>query len=201
MASRSADPTTERSTGSVLPFGPVVAIVAGAVIAFGVLASLVFSESSLVRFDAVAHDTLFRALGESRQGGLAVTWFGNNDTLVAFVVLTAGALALRHRVWLALRVLLASGVGGLVSLGLKAVFQRARPVDPVVVAEGFSFPSGHALASTVFYGMLIYLSWRLATRVSVRLAVAAVSLALIIAVGLSRVYLNVHYLTDVIGGW
>ncbi|MEM0962388.1 MAG: phosphatase PAP2 family protein, partial [Bacteroidota bacterium] len=46
-----------------------------------------------------------------------------------------------------------------------------------------------------------YLSWRLATRVSVRLAVAAVSLALIIAVGLSRVYLNVHYLTDVIGGW
>ena len=97
--------------------------------------------------------------------------------------------------------MLASGLGGLVVLGLKTLFHRARPTDQVIHATGYSLPSGHAFASTVFYGMMVYLVWRLARPAWVRWLATVLGVGLIGAVGLSRVYLNVHFLTDVVAGW
>ena len=155
----------------------------------------------LARLDAGAHDLLYAAFGSSPRLGLAVTWFGNNATLVAFVVLTALGLVLAKRYWAAFRVAFASGAGGLVVRGLKELFHRARPTEGVIAATGYSFPSGHAFASTVFYGMLVYLVWRLTERTWARALAAVVGPLVILAVGLSRVYLNVHFLTDVVAGW
>lgn len=92
---------------------------------------------------------------------------------------------------------------GILSLALKLVFHRARPtiVPQLVTVTSYSFPSGHALLSLTFYGTLAYLvacrtaSWWRAWLV--RLA-AVVVVALI---GLSRVYLGVHYVTDVVAGY
>ena len=130
-----------------------------------------------------------------------MTWFGNHDTLVVGVVGVAGVLAGRRQYWAAFRVVFASGVGGLVVLGLKLLFSRERPMEQVIEATGYSFPSGHAFGSTVFYGMMLYLTWRLTTDRRMRAAAAVVFPLVFLAVGLSRVYLNVHYLTDVVAGW
>lgn len=86
---------------------------------------------------------------------------------------------------------------------LKLLFQRTRPdIYRLTQAWGYSFPSGHAMISLAFYGMLAYLLWlnlRTRSRQAWVPAVALVSLALLI--GLSRIYLGVHYPSDVIGGF
>ena len=87
--------------------------------------------------------------------------------------------------------------------GLKYAFQRARP-DPffgLAAPESYSFPSGHALFSACLYGAI---AWRLGVGAKVlsrRAAIWATALALIFAIGLSRIYLGVHYPSDVLGGW
>lgn len=188
-----------------VPYG-LATTLAFAVVALGVWGFVAILDAwttagDLARWDDQAHDALYHAFGADRQLGLAVTWFGNNTTLTAGVVLVALALVVAKRYWAAFRVAFASGVGGLVVLGLKSLFSRARPLEQVVEASGYSFPSGHAFGSTVFYGMMIYLAWRLSKRRWVRALAAVVFTTLLVAVGLSRVYLNVHYLTDVVAGW
>jgi undecaprenyl-diphosphatase len=87
----------------------------------------------------------------------------------------------------------------LLNTPLKLVFERARPAlwDPLERHATYSFPSGHAMATATLASVLILLYWR--TRW--RWRVVAASLALVALVGLSRVYLGVHYPSDVIGGW
>ena len=101
--------------------------------------------------------------------------------------------------------LLALAMGGAIVLenGLKLAFHRARPEPFFGIAspETFSFPSGHALFSACFYGAV---AWRLAARAqqrSVRATLWATSIALIAAIGFSRIYLGVHNPTDVLAGY
>ena len=183
--------------GLTLAFAVVVAGVAG----FALVLSAVTDASGLARLDSRAHAALIDLFGRDPDAGLAVTWFGNNWTLVTGVVLVSAALLVARRPDLTLRVILASGGGGLVIKGLKALFSRERPLDKLVPAEGYSFPSGHAFASTVFYGMMVYLVWRLTENRAARVAAAVIGPLMFLVVGLTRVYLNVHYLTDVVAGW
>lgn len=176
-------------------------LIAAALWGFLEVVDAVSDQDDIARFDATAHEVLFESFGASDRLGLAVTWFGNNATLIAFVVLVALGLVLAKRYWAAFRVVFASGVGGLVVVGLKALFARDRPLEQVVPAHGYSLPSGHAFAATVFYGMMVYLVWRLTDRTWARALAAVLGVAIIVAVGLSRVYLNVHFLTDVVAGW
>lgn len=190
--------------GASLGLGLTLAVLATA-LALGLFllaVDLATREADLFRLDASAHDVLYQAIGPQREAFMwGVTWLGNHDTIVALVVVVSLALLVARRPMLAFRVAFASGVGGLVVYGLKRLFGRARPLDGVVEATGYSLPSGHAFAATVFYGMMAYLVWRLVRAASVRWAASAVAVAVIGAVGLSRVYLNVHYLTDVVAGW
>lgn len=92
----------------------------------------------------------------------------------------------------------------LLNIGMKQIFRRSRPGwEHLASAGGFSFPSGHAMVSVSFYGMLAYFVW-LALRESNPL-IARMSLSgfalLILAIGLSRIYLGVHYATDVAAGF
>lgn len=90
----------------------------------------------------------------------------------------------------------------LLNLGLKHVFSRPRPTEVVriVVETGSSFPSGHTMAASCFYGFLIYLVWQLCRNRALRNAVTALLSLVIALVGFSRVYLGVHYFTDVLAG-
>lgn len=183
--------------GFTLAFAAVVAAVWG----FVEIVDAVAEAEDLARLDGAAHALLYDAFGASADLGRAVTWFGNSATIIAFVAVVVVALGLRRRYWAAFRVLFASGIGALVITGLKLFFSRERPLEQVIPATGYSFPSGHAFASTVFYGMMIYLTWRLTERGWLRALALVVFTALFVVVGLSRVYLNVHYLSDVMAGW
>ena len=162
----------------------------------------VMRETNLFRVDARVHDAVFGAVGPGREDLVwDVTWFGNHDTITALVWLLSAVLVAVRRPMLAFRVAFASGVGGLLVAQLKLFFHRARPLDQVISATGYSLPSGHAFASTVFYGMLAYLVWRFVRPPAVRWAAVAAAVVVAGAVGLSRIYLNVHYFTDVVAGW
>jgi undecaprenyl-diphosphatase len=93
-------------------------------------------------------------------------------------------------------------VGMLLIVALKDLFQRPRPhLDvPLVQIATYSFPSGHAVASTVFYGILCVLVFRHVRARSLRVAAAAVAGAMVLLVAFTRVYLGAHYLSDVLAG-
>ncbi len=85
---------------------------------------------------------------------------------------------------------------------LKVLFQRERPdVLHLIAVNGYSFPSGHAMISMSFYGLLIYIFLRHLHSKCLRVCITAVFGLLIFFIGLSRVYLGVHYASDVIAGF
>ncbi|WP_029036127.1 phosphatase PAP2 family protein [Salinimicrobium xinjiangense] len=90
----------------------------------------------------------------------------------------------------------------LVNLALKEAFDRARPtLEHMVVVKTLSYPSGHAMSAMSYYGFLIYLSFHIKMNKLLRLFLAILFAALIFFIGLSRIYLGVHYPSDVVGGF
>ena len=85
---------------------------------------------------------------------------------------------------------------------LKFIFQRERPNGyRLIEMTGYSFPSGHAMVSMAFYGLLIYIIHKKVKNKSLRILLITLNITIIILVGISRIYLGVHYLSDVITGY
>src|ERR1700759_3429840 len=132
----------------------------------------------------------------------AVTWLGSGGVLWTLIGAAVVLLAIRRR-WRLAIYLLVTGAGELtLNPVLKALVGRLRPVvaHPVGHGTGDSFPSGHALGSIVCYGAL-FLVFLPATRGVWRRVFATVIITLIVAIGVSRLLLGVHYLSDVLGAW
>ncbi|WP_223166278.1 phosphatase PAP2 family protein [Nonomuraea sp. SYSU D8015] len=132
----------------------------------------------------------------------AVTDFGGFPILGRVVLLGTLFLLIRREVRLAVYVVVTSlGAMTLYNV-LKLLVGRLRPVveEPVAVAPGMSFPSGHAMSSLVSYGVLLLVFAPTVPR-RLRPVVVAVVVALVALVGFTRVALGVHYFTDVLGGW
>jgi membrane-associated phospholipid phosphatase len=131
----------------------------------------------------------------------AVSFLGGMPWLLPFMTLAVVALAVRGRRREALFVAVTAASGAILNDVLKALVSRERPVfpDPLHVADGWSFPSGHAMAATICYGALVLVgaTW-LAPR-AWRFAVAGAVL-LVLAIGATRVLLGVHYPSDVVAG-
>lgn len=131
------------------------------------------------------------------------TWLGSPEVLVpgGLALLAWFALGRRHR-WHSWRVpVVALGATGLNVL-LKLIYQRPRPLLPHLVhVHGLSFPSGHAMVAMAFYGLLFWLvRHRLRHGWKRHLALAGLAF-LIVAIGGSRIYLHVHYASDVVAGF
>ena len=85
---------------------------------------------------------------------------------------------------------------------LKRILQRPRPTEYRIIEEtGYSFPSGHSMISMAFYGYLIYLIYRYVKNKYIKWSSIAILSILICAIGVSRIYLGVHYTSDVLGGF
>jgi undecaprenyl-diphosphatase len=134
---------------------------------------------------------------------LDITALGGVTILALVTLLAAGYLLLMHRYGATMLVLVASGGGGLMSEGLKRMFARTRPVivPHLIAVESLSFPSGHSMAAAVIYLTLGALLARFTARRRIRIYVLAVSFGLTFLIGATRVYLGVHYPTDVLAGW
>jgi len=132
----------------------------------------------------------------------AVTWLGSTGVLWTVIGLAALVLAIRRR-WRLAIYLLVAGAGALIlDPVLKSLVGRLRPAvaHPVAYGGGDSFPSGHALGSIVCYGAL-FLVFLPATRGRWRRVFTVVIATLIAAIGISRILLGVHFVSDVLGGW
>ena len=134
---------------------------------------------------------------------LMVTHAHSMAGIVAFAIILAVVLIWkRERYWLIVLALVVPG-GMLLNVATKYAFHRARPSfhDPILTLPTYSFPSGHAAAATLFYGVLAaYLvartpSWRTRTRIVLS------AFFIIFLVALSRLYLGVHYLSDVLAAF
>jgi membrane-associated phospholipid phosphatase len=153
---------------------------------------------STVLADVVAHRTpVLTAAAEflNVAGGLLA--------LSVVAVLTAAVLALRGRRLDALLMAGAPAASGLLDLGFKVGYARPRPPvsEHLVDATGFSLPSGHTLDATIILGTLAFLIVVALRGRLLRAAVAGLAVAGIAVAGAARVYLGVHWATDVLNGW
>jgi len=131
------------------------------------------------------------------------TNFGSASVII-FIILMLTILGLVHRRFLIDIFVLDLCVGGAEGLTelLKATYQRVRPPLPWLgTANGYSFPSGHALITMTLYGFIAYLIIRNRRLINCSLPLAGLFIILALGVGISRVYLGVHFPSDVIAGW
>ena len=132
----------------------------------------------------------------------AITWLGSSGVLWTLIGAAALLLAFRRRWRLAIYLLVAGGGVLVLDPVLKSLVGRLRPAvaHPVAYGQGNSFPSGHSLGSIVCYGAL-FLVFLPAMRGRWRRAFTAGIATLIALIGISRILLGVHYISDVLGGW
>ena len=129
-----------------------------------------------------------------------VTWLGSPG--VYLVVLAAGVAISRSRGWsYALLALASLALAQLVRVGINLAVHRSRPPHAhwLVNANFYAFPSGHTFAAAVGFGLVAWLVWLVDRRAGLGLAGLAVAISLL--VGWSRVYLGVHWPSDVLGSW
>ncbi|WP_117215752.1 phosphatase PAP2 family protein [Allorhizocola rhizosphaerae] len=148
-------------------------------------------------------------LAERRMPGLtsvqvAITDMGGILTMSILLLLTVTLVSFRARRWQPL-LLTVVAVGGIQLLvyTIKVLIARDRPnpAGQLVAVGGFSFPSGHAAGSLVGFAMIAWLICTLTDRRNVWATAWLTALLMAVAVGASRVYLGVHYPSDVLGGW
>ncbi len=171
---------------------------------FGGLAEDLLTNDPIVRVDRYVATTLHGfATPVTTTVFLVITALGSLET-VALLGLAVAAYYGRKRRWLHVRVWLAALIGGFaLNQLLKAFFARPRPVfeDPLVLESTYSFPSGHAMESMALYGMLAYFAVRASSTWRARTAVVFGAAILVLLIGFSRMYLGVHYLSDVAAGY
>jgi len=179
------------------------AAIVAALLLFAVFAADLLLGGPITRSDPV-HSLWLRAQMHPRvtQAMLLVTqWHGTTGILVMSALLGVG-LAAAGRAWLVPWLLLTVQGGQLLNVAAKQVFQRARPVwdEPILTLTTYSFPSGHAVASTVFWGFVCVVAWNWPASPGVRRACATAAVVLVSLACFSRVYLGAHYLSDVLAG-
>lgn len=132
-----------------------------------------------------------------------ITALGGTTVITLMIGAIAGFLLLRrrhHAMWL---VLTATAGGALLNTALKLMFSRDRPsiVPQLDIVRTHSFPSGHSMLSAVVYLTLGALLIRMVDRLRLKAYILGVAMLAALLIGLSRVYLGVHYPTDVLAGW
>jgi len=175
-----------------------------AVLVLAELTDNVVDHDGLTRLDVPWHQWVV----DHRTAGLtglmqAISAAGSTAVLAVVAVVVAGWLAWRRHWRQAVLVGVTTGGAGLLVPLLKNLVDRPRPpvADRLMVEASWSYPSGHALGATAVIGVLTVVAVASVSRQAARVAVAALGVLLIVAIGVSRVYLGVHWPSDVLAGW
>ncbi|MER0241358.1 phosphatase PAP2 family protein [Streptomyces sp. HSW2009] len=181
---------------------------AGCAALFAVLLPLVAAGwGPLLSLDHDIADGLHRSAvdhsGWTRTQRIFSDWVWDPWTMRALLAVVAGWYVWRGRWPIALWLAVATAAGTVVQQGLKAAVGRDRPQwpDPVDSAHYAAFPSGHALTATLTCGLLLWLLAAHRVRRRWRGLAAAVATFSVVGVGFTRLYLGVHWATDVLAGW
>lgn len=159
-------------------------------------------QEALYAFDRQVYGWLVRSTeGRGVRFLRVVTHLGDGLTITVLSLALGAVLLYRRQRWRVVALVLATGVGSALMWGLKWIFGRDRPAEQLAGSLGHSFPSGHAFGAVVFYGFLIYLVWRTVRSDAARLALTFALVLVIVTVGLSRIVLRVHWVSDVAGGF
>lgn len=170
------------------------------IIIFLELAEDVF-EKEIMKLDIISYKLISTYLISDFATPIAkfITNLGGAITLVSITLILL--LVLKNKkigISIALNLVISTGL----NLLLKNIVQRPRPNEFRLISEtGYSFPSGHSMVSMAFYGFLIYLIYKLVKNQKVKWSLIIFLSIIICSIGISRIYLGVHYTSDVLAGF
>lgn len=195
-------PPVERYGLRVTLFAAAIVLVT---VPFGLLLEQVQTNGPFTAFDVDLAIWLNRQVSDSRLAVdvLQLVSFLGKPIFLLFAVGVPGVWIAWRREWrLVIFGVVTCLVGGLVDTAVKVAVGRSRPVvdDAVATAFGQSFPSGHAMSAVVCYGTLLLVLLPLAPR-AWRRVIVVLTVTLVLAIGISRLALGLHFVTDVIGGY
>ena len=153
----------------------------------------------IVKCDIIGYSIIKSFINSSNtQVMKVITWFGSATCLILLTIILF--IVLKNKITgflIAINLVIVTILNQL----LKFVLQRPRPDDYRLIDEsGYSFPSGHSMISMAFYGYLIYLIYKSKFNKYVKIILITIFVFLILFIGISRIYLGVHYTSDVIAG-
>jgi membrane-associated phospholipid phosphatase len=155
-------------------------------------------------FDGIAFNFLSRYINNINTNVMEFfSFLGTHLFLIpANMVLITYFLFIKKHRWYSIKIPVVAVSSLLLMFLLKYIFRRNRPLTPLLdEVKGFSFPSGHALMSFTFYGLIIVIVWQNIENVWLKWIFTIILSLLIFVIGLSRVYLRVHYASDVLAGF
>ncbi|MEG0829512.1 MAG: phosphatase PAP2 family protein [Anaerovoracaceae bacterium] len=176
-------------------------IIVGCMLVFGVIAYFVATRDVLF-FDTVIREWFYSLRNDVATGIMKPLTFTGNWQFIVCICLLLLIIPMTRKNY-GIPVAMAAVFISLFNKGIKYIFQRPRPDEAVHLIEesGFSFTSGHAITSMLVYGLLIYLIRRQMVNKTLANVLTVVLCVPLIGIGLSRIYLGVHFPTDVFGGW
>lgn len=130
----------------------------------------------------------------------SITYIGNIKFTSCFCVLLLLIKSTKNKIGVPITITVV--ISGIINIVLKNIFERQRPLlEQLVYEDSFSFPSGHSMVTAAIYSMIIYLSCKYIKSKKIEYTVNIISGMVIFLVGISRIYLRVHYFSDVFAGW
>ncbi len=188
----------------------IIPVLAASVLIFCLIAVLVsagltkgFDNSILLSMRQTGNTSIPLGPAWIRDFMTDISSLGSVSVIVVVTVFAAGCLLLK-RSFKMLRVILFAAIGGgVLDLLLKEIFSRPRPeiVPHLVNAEFWSFPSGHSVMSAAVYLSLAAIAAPVQTGSNIRRFIPISAVVIVLLIGISRIYLGVHYPTDVLAGW
>ena len=181
----------------------LVALFFASLVVFLLLAQTIFKGGTFV-FDARAFDVVASGVGGLQTRIMQIfSFLGSHLFLIpAYLLLLAWFIFFEKKKWFSIKIPSVAVTSLTLMLLLKLFFRRPRPIDPLLsAAAGFSFPSGHAFMSVSFYGLLGYILFKHIHLRWLRVAAGLLLCAIVVLIGLSRIYLRVHYASDVLAGF
>lgn len=176
------------------------ALLCFAFITFNVISTMAAGET--LAFDIIIRSTVISWRNEILNPILTdITYLGNPNTIIFFCIVLLFFKKTRLEYGMPLGI--AVSCSATIQTIIKVIVHRPRPpVENFLILQGgFSFPSGHSCSGLVFYGLFAYLLLYTTVDKTVYKTVGILFIVLAIIIGLSRIYVGVHYPTDVLGGW